>query len=163
MNLLSHDSKMKLFSDTTNHQTPKWSHHMEDLVRRTTKNLNTGVYMMPSTDLYGNNLSVRSTSKGVLLDEMSYYPGQKSFYNQRPATTLNGGNMSHIPRGSNTTGFINPTHGISTSTLHPKSNYTLNQHKLGHEPAVIEETEDLREDLEAHFIYANKIAGRSHT
>lgn len=73
MNLLNHDIKMRLFNDNHIRNHSKLSHHMEDLVRRTNKNLSTGVYIPSRLDLHSDFSSIGSSTNRLVLDEISHY------------------------------------------------------------------------------------------
>lgn len=72
MNILNYDLKTKHFPDKTTRNKSKWSYHMEDLIRRTNKNLSTGVYVPPRYDSHLDMTSLRPPSRGLALEEVSF-------------------------------------------------------------------------------------------
>src|SRR5687767_11486268 len=105
MNLLNHDVKMKLFTDNSMRPPSKWSHHMGDMVRKTNKNLNTGIYMMPNSNGYSDIPSVASSSKRLMLDEMSYCHPTNATLQSRTSQALN--NTASLYKAGNSNGFSN--------------------------------------------------------
>ena len=158
--MLAQEPKIKFYPQDPRYNTQsqsRWTHHIQDIVRKTNNNLTKGVYQPPSP--YEKGFSLKRPS----LEEINYFnPNMLSLKN--PSSAMSQTSQA-FRIGNSSSGFFNYNPRANATSTSQFTNQPLNLRSIDHNlNEVVEDQNDYGEEIQAHIVEPNaKYAGRSQS